>query len=205
MTESEIPDAPRTIAELGFFASGRFPKPDLIGRCGPTGITYVSGRELIDRVRDISLGLSSLGMRRGDRVVLLSESRPEWMLADLAVVSAGAITTPLYPTLTAEQVSVIFRDSEPALAIASNAEQLKKILLAAPSVPSLRAVVVIDKPAECPPHDNLELVDLATVARFSTAGAWDARFRTRRRKYVRKIPQRSSTRRARRERRRVCS
>src|SRR5262245_1969276 len=123
MAESEIPDTPRTIAELPFFSSGRFPKPDLIGRCG-AAITWISGRDLIDRVRDLCLGLRALGMKHGDRVVLLSESRPEWMLSDLAIVAAGAITTPLYPTLTAEQVNVIFRDSEPTLAIVSSAEQL---------------------------------------------------------------------------------
>src|SRR6185503_5464798 len=98
MAESDIPDVPRTIAELPFFCSGRFPRPDLIGRASGEGITWVSGRELVDRVRDLSLGLASLGVRRGDRVILLSESRPEWMLVDLAILALGAITTPLYPT-----------------------------------------------------------------------------------------------------------
>jgi len=164
MTDEGIPDAPRTIAELPFFASGRFPKPDLIGRCGAAGITLISGREMVDRVRDLSLGLGALGMRRGDRVILLSESRPEWMLVDLATVAAGAVTTPLYPTLSADQVGVILRDSEPSIAVVSNAAQLAKVLGAADGVPSLRSVVVIDRTADCATSERLTVVDLASVA-----------------------------------------
>src|SRR4051812_40803620 len=130
MIDVEIPDTPRTIAELPFFAGGRFPRPDLLGRSGPAGISRVGGRELVDRVRDLSLGLTALGMRRGDRVALLAESRPEWMLVDLAVLAAGAITTPLYPTLTVAQVNAILLDSEPALAVVSTPAQLQTLIAA---------------------------------------------------------------------------
>ena len=116
----DIPSRPRTIAELPFFASGRFPKPDLMGQCRDGGVVYTSGRDLLPRVRDISLGLSSLGMTAGDRVAILAESRPEWLLADLAVLAAGAVTAPIYPTLSADQVAFILGDCEASMAVVSS-------------------------------------------------------------------------------------
>ena len=108
MSEPEgIAHLPSTIAELPFFAGGRFPRPDLLGRCEGDQIVKTSGRELIERVREIGLGLQSLGLAPGDRVVLLAESRPEWLLVDFAILASGAVTVPIYPTLAAEQVGFI--------------------------------------------------------------------------------------------------
>ena len=140
----DIATLPRTIAELPFFASGRFPKPDLLGRCEKGAITRVSGRELIERVREIALGLQALGLAPGDRVLLLAESRPEWLLADFAILTSAAVTVPAYPTLSAEQVGAIARDSGASIAIVSNLVQLAKLLVVAPSLPALKCVVVSD-------------------------------------------------------------
>src|SRR5262245_56975082 len=115
MADHEIAALPRTIAELPFFASGRFPKPMLIGRCRGESIDTLSGRELVDHVRDLGLGLRTLGMTHGTRVALLSESRPEWLLADFAILTAGAVTTPIYPTLSIDQIAFILRDCEASL------------------------------------------------------------------------------------------
>ena len=135
---------PATIAELPFFVAGRFSKPDLVGRSWGDHIDRFSGRELVDRVRDLSLGLSALGMARGDHVALLSESRPEWLVADFAILTAGAVTIPIYPTLSSEQIGFILSDSRASIAIVSTSTQLDKVLAAAPSVPSLRAIVLME-------------------------------------------------------------
>jgi long-chain acyl-CoA synthetase len=164
LSDSDIPDAPRTIAELPFFVGGRFPRPDLLGRCDPGGVTHVSGRDLVERVRDLSLGLGALGMRRGDRVAILSESRPEWLLVDLAVLAGGGVTTPLYPTLSVEQTTLILQDSEAVIAVVSNAVQLGKALAACPRVPSLKTVVIMDRPPERAAAHGMEVVGLAAVA-----------------------------------------
>ena len=82
---------PPTIAQLPFFTSGRYPKPDLIGRCAGGKVEAMSARAFLDQIRDLGLGLASLGMRAGDRVALLSESRPEWLVADFAILTAGAV------------------------------------------------------------------------------------------------------------------
>ncbi|HUF47450.1 MAG TPA: long-chain fatty acid--CoA ligase [Vicinamibacterales bacterium] len=135
---------PSTIAQLPFFTKGRFPRPDLLGRCEGERIVHTSSAALVDEVRDLSLGLGTLGMTRGSRVALLSESRPDWLVADLAILVAGAVTVPIYPTLSAEQVAYILRDAEVTVAIASTDVQYRKIREAAPTLPSLHAIVVLD-------------------------------------------------------------
>ena len=73
-----------TLADLPFHVLGRHPKPLLMGQVRGGTIQGTSTRDWFDRVRDLSLGLSALGIERGDRIAILSESRPEWLTADLA-------------------------------------------------------------------------------------------------------------------------
>ena len=87
------------------------------GGAGDAVIEGVSSKEAFERVRDLSLGLGALGMAAGDRVAILAESRPEWILSDLAVLAAGAVTVPIYPTLAASQVRYILQDSGARLAV----------------------------------------------------------------------------------------
>src|SRR5579863_5661701 len=161
MHDQVIATLPHTIADLPFFASGRYPKTDLLGRCTGTDIVTTSGRELVERVRDLSLGLSTLGMRRGDRVAIVAESRPEWLLADFAILTAGAVTVPIYPTLSVEQVAYILRDSGVRLVIASNASQVAKLQAAAATLAELTTIVHID---EVPPGAPVAQIALDEVA-----------------------------------------
>ena len=66
--------------------------------------TDLGYRELSDRVHDLSVGLRELGVRRGERVAILSENRPEWAITDYACLAAGAADVPVFPTLPAGQV-----------------------------------------------------------------------------------------------------
>jgi long-chain acyl-CoA synthetase len=65
----------------------------------------------VERVKNVALGLASLGVRPGDRIALLSENRPEWSIADLAILSLGAINVPIYTTQALDQVEYILSDS----------------------------------------------------------------------------------------------
>jgi long-chain acyl-CoA synthetase len=147
--DAPIPDLPETVAQMPFFAAGRFPKPNLLGQCRGERIEYLSGHDLLERVRDVSLGLTALGLSRGERVALLSESRPEWLVADFAALTAGAISAPVYTTLSAEQIGFILRDSGASFAVVSTAAQLAKVLSVAADAPALHTVVVIE-PADTP-------------------------------------------------------
>src|SRR3954469_9493741 len=86
-----------TIADLPFHTTGRFPKPLMLGRCRGDQVEEISSREFLDRVRDLSLGLRGLGVSAGDRVAIIAESRPEWIICDFAILTAGGVTVPIYP------------------------------------------------------------------------------------------------------------
>ena len=68
------------------------------------------------------------GIGKGDRVAILSENRPEWTIADFASLLIGAVTVPIYATLTAEQTAYILRDSGARVVFLSSAAQLQKVL-----------------------------------------------------------------------------
>lgn len=155
MRDSRLLALPDTLAALPFVVAERYSRPDLIGRSTATGVQHLSGRALADLVRDLAVGLDSLGLTRGDRALLLSESRPEWLIADFAVLACGAADTPVYPTLAADQVGVILRDCEARLAICSTSQQLDKVLAVAHTAPALTAVVVMDGPDVLPVHDRV--------------------------------------------------
>jgi len=86
-------------------------------------ITYT---ELGRRVYACARALHELGVRKGDRVAILSENCPEWAITDWATLCLGAITVPIYPTLTAPQVREILCDSEPKVLVVSDKKQLRK-------------------------------------------------------------------------------
>lgn len=158
----DVQTRPRTIALLPFFASGRYPKPDLIGQCRENGVDYTSGKDLLPKVRDISLGLSSLGMKPGHRVAILSESRPEWLFTDLAVLAGGGVTTPVYPTLSPDQIAFILADCEASIVIVSTSVQLEKLLSVLDRVPSVESIVMMSDGAAT--HGRVRIERLETVA-----------------------------------------
>jgi long-chain acyl-CoA synthetase len=86
-------------------------------------ITYT---ELGRRVYALARALHELGVRKGDRVAILAENCPEWAITDWATLCLGAITVPIYPTLTAPQVGEILRDSEPKALVVSDKKQRRK-------------------------------------------------------------------------------
>jgi long-chain acyl-CoA synthetase len=81
----------------------------------------------IERVKNTALGLASLGIRPGDRIALLSENRPEWSIADLAILSLGAINVPIYTTQALDQVDYILSDSGARAIFISNRRLYKHV------------------------------------------------------------------------------
>jgi long-chain acyl-CoA synthetase len=80
----------------------------------------ISAQTFVDRVKSVALGLAALGIRPGDRIALLSENRPEWSIADLAILSLGAINVPIYTTQAVDQIEYILTDSGPRAIFISN-------------------------------------------------------------------------------------
>ena len=97
-----------------------------------------------DTVSALSACFLNLQVNPGDRVVVLSENRPEWGIADLAIQSVGAWTVPIYPSLTEQEILQIVRNCEPVICVASTAEQVQKLRAIRQEAPSIRLVVVMD-------------------------------------------------------------
>lgn len=110
----------------------------------------ISWQEASDDVIALSIFLLHHQVKLGDRVLILSENRPEWGIADLAIQSIGAWTVPIYPSLPPEDILTICRNCEPIVGIASNADQVSKLLAISASLPSLHSILVM----ETMPHHN---------------------------------------------------
>ncbi len=107
----------------------------------------VSGAESVAAVLEVAAGLRAAGVRPGDRVLLLSENRLEWVLADLGTLLAGAADVPAYPTSLAPQVGEILRDSGARAAFVSSAGQLAKLREAASGAATPEPLVAFDESA----------------------------------------------------------
>ncbi|MBO9541391.1 long-chain fatty acid--CoA ligase [bacterium] len=118
------------------------------GRYRPTSYS-----EVARKVDALGAYLLESGVGVGERVALLSENRPEWAIADQAVLGIGAVDVPLYPTLDAEAIARALNDCGACAVIASTPAQLAKLRQIASKVPSLRLTLVFDEPLE--PVDGL--------------------------------------------------
>lgn len=111
---------------------------------GSGGWRSMTWQQSKDEVAELAAGLLALGLGLEDRVAIASNTRVEWILADLAIMCAGGANTTVYPTTSEEDVEFILSDSGTVIAFAEDAKQVAKINEVRPNVPDLRKVVVID-------------------------------------------------------------
>ncbi|HUQ83971.1 MAG TPA: long-chain fatty acid--CoA ligase [Gemmatimonadaceae bacterium] len=139
--------APGTLNHLLFEAIEKWNKPDaMLVRVGDQ-YTPIAHRTLMDRVRHVRYGLTAIGIQRRDRVAILSENRPEWAIADYACLTSGVTDVPLYPSLPAEQLPYLIRDSGAVAIFVSTEAQAAKIAAIRAEVPSLKTVIAFDESA----------------------------------------------------------
>jgi len=101
----------------------------------------VSWAELARRARDVSDGLAALGVRAGDRIAVIGETNLEWMIADLGILGAGAVTTTIYQSNQAEECRYILEDSGARLVFCDSAVQVAKIRAVKDRLPALEGIV----------------------------------------------------------------
>ena len=87
----------------------------------------ISTVEFEQKVINLALALHRLGLRKGDKLVIFSENRPEWVMTDLATISQGALSVPIYTSLTGAQAEYIINDSDASFVVVSNPELRAKI------------------------------------------------------------------------------
>jgi long-chain acyl-CoA synthetase len=119
--------AVETISQLFLNTVRTYPKDDLMMFKKGGAYVNLSSREILDRVKNIALGLRSLGIGPEDKIVILSENRPEWTMTDFACQCLGAIVVPIYPTLMPDQIKYIIDDSDAKVVFGSNRELWPRI------------------------------------------------------------------------------
>ncbi|MCY0944392.1 AMP-dependent synthetase/ligase [Streptomyces antarcticus] len=172
-TQTLIENRPPTVAALFLervaatpdAEAYRFPVPAAGGGGAPDDWKSLSWGQAAERVFSIAAGLITLGLEAEDRVALASNTRVEWILADLGVMCAGAATTTVYPSTNAEESAYILADSASRVLIAEDAKQLAKAREHRADLPGLAHVIVLEA-ADAVPADGdpggwvLSLADL---------------------------------------------
>ena len=138
----------RTLTELFFGGVERYADHPAAFRYKADGAwRAVTHREVVERVQALGAGLLELGIRPGDRVAILAETRLEWALADYACLCVRAADVPIYPTLPANQAEYILRDSGAVAVVCSTAAQVAKVRAVRGALPALRHVIAFEPAA----------------------------------------------------------
>ncbi len=184
--------AARTVGEMMLTAAGRHAGPALSGPGGTTDY-----RELDRAVREIAAGLAGLGIEVGDRVGILAGTRPEWTLADLGALAAGAVVVPVYHTNSPEECAYVLGHAGVRAVFCEDAAQVAKLAGVRDGLPALEHVIVMDGDAEGAAAPRRAAPERPRRVSGPLRGAT-------RRVSRRRIRPRSSTRRARPDRRRAA-
>lgn len=148
MPESVAPErfVKKTTSIAQLFAKRVHDTPDREAFRFPAGEDWrsMTWRQSGERVKAIAAGLLALGLQREDRVGLLSNTRLEWLLIDLGILSAGGATTTVYPSSTAEECAYILHDSETSYAFAEDSKQIDKLREHKAEMPDLEKVILLD-------------------------------------------------------------
>ncbi|HKP68857.1 MAG TPA: AMP-binding protein, partial [Pyrinomonadaceae bacterium] len=131
-------------------------KPDALAYKLGDAWHRISGAEAVEKLKRIAVGLSSLGVKAGDRIAIISENRPEWSLADLAILSLRAVNVPIYTTQAVEQIRYILENSGAKMLCISGKKLYKHAEEAIRSVERLEKLIFFD-------DDAIENVDPRSV------------------------------------------
>ncbi|MGD0445729.1 MAG: long-chain fatty acid--CoA ligase [Edaphobacter sp.] len=133
-----------TTNDVLVMATGRGDVPVMLWQDKDGSWKPITSNELYGRVRALADVFRGWGLKKGDRVAILSENRWEWAVTDFATLAIGGADVPLYPTLTPEQIGYMLRDSGAKAAVVSSREMYEKVA-AAGDLPELEHVVVMDR------------------------------------------------------------
>jgi long-chain acyl-CoA synthetase len=147
-TEHGITAAASSVPELCLGAALKHAKDDALNHKKGNEWINISAAEFVDRVHHVALGLADLGVKPGDRVSLLSENRPEWSIADLAILSLGAINVPIYTTQAVDQIRYILTDAGVRAIFVSNRKLFKHAAAALEGLDFLERIIFFDAGAE---------------------------------------------------------
>jgi len=133
-------------------SASRYPNKEALAE--KTGGSYrpITYSQAQQGVTTLAKGLYKLGIRRSDRVAILQPNSPMWIISDMAILTLGAASVPLYPSLTAEQIGKILADSGSRAIILAGSGQLEKLKKIIGGLPDMRIVISAEHPAESFPN-----------------------------------------------------
>ncbi|HEV2669216.1 MAG TPA: AMP-binding protein, partial [Blastocatellia bacterium] len=143
-----------SVPNLCLTAALKYAKDDALNHKVDGVWSNIKAETFVERVGHVALGLAALGIRRGDRVALLSENRPEWSISDLAILSLGAVNVPIYTTQAVDQIRYILTDSGARVLFISNGRLYKHARKAIERLGFLEKLIFFDA-------DAVELSDRA--------------------------------------------
>ncbi|MCB0397908.1 MAG: AMP-binding protein, partial [Flavobacteriales bacterium] len=117
-----------------------YPQEDCFGAKVNGQWTGTSTAAYVETVKHLSAGLLSLGLKPGDKVAMVSNSRPEWNFTDMAILSAGMINVPMYPTISESDYKFILNDAEVKIVFVADQELYAKVNAVKKDVPSLQEI-----------------------------------------------------------------
>ena len=150
-------DEPTTLVDVFKLVARTHKRPDTLNYKLNGRWVSVSSDELLARAGSIAAGLHSIGLRHGDRLALLSESRVEWTLTDAGCIFAGVIDVPIYPTLTPPQVRYILRDSGASVLVLESLDKFKELKAILSECPQVTHIVIFDQ--QPTPEPNILTLD----------------------------------------------
>jgi len=134
-----------TIAQMFLNTTKTYVKDDLLAAKTDGRYVPIPTEEFARRVRHLSLGLADFGLTPGEKLVILSENRPEWTITDFAVLCAGGITVPIYTSLMPEQIKFIINDADARIVVVSNRDLWLKVDAVRADLRSVHHFVLIDE------------------------------------------------------------
>lgn len=137
---------PTRLSDLIHLQAANFPLQRAFGYRVNGEWKYYSTAEVIELANKVSRGLLKLGVNKGDRIgVAVAQNRPEWTILDIGIQQIGAINVPVYATITTEDYTYIFNDSETQYCFVGGGDLYEKVKKAQPKVPSLKEVYSFDQ------------------------------------------------------------
>jgi long-chain acyl-CoA synthetase len=128
--------------------------------------------EVLEIVRPLALGLTELGIEKGDRVSILGNTRPEWTYFDFAALSIGATVVPIYQTNSPDECRYVLENSDAKVVVVEDDEQLEKIREVRGKLPALEQIVLMSGSSE----DTISMADLSAKGAGVDAARWEQRY-----------------------------
>ena len=131
--------------DFAYYQLEKFPQDDCFADKIDGNWVKTSSQEYINKAIALSKGLIALGIKPGDKVALISNNRSEWNIADVAILQIGAVSVPIYPTISEKDYNYIFNNAEIKLCILSDEELLGKVSAIKDQVPSLTDIYTFNE------------------------------------------------------------